>query len=231
MESILIIGGVHGVEPQSAFVAENLAQYLEFQLANKVATENLFKVYQGEIKESFLEGTPFGSEDFVPKSMMIIPDYNRYGLANNTRGNEHEVDLNRNFPAKNWSPNYSDRAYMPGMMPGSEDQTKALIKIIKENHFDLIISIHTNHYVKHANPPQVNYDGPLDSYGHKQAHLLSELIELPLTHDIGYSTPGSLGSYAKDLQIPCITLELDDRLSNDGSWALYGFSLLRFFSK
>lgn len=231
MERILIIGGVHGVEPQSAFVAENIAQHLEFQLVNKVATENLFKIYQGEIKESFLAGTPFGSENFTPKSLMIIPDFNRYGLANNTRGNEHEVDLNRNLPASNWSPNYSDRAYFPGAMPGSEDQTKALVKIIKENNFTLILSIHTNHYVKHANIAQVNFDGIPNSHGHEQAKLLSELIELPLTDDIGYSTPGSLGSYAKDLKIPCITLELDDRLSNDGSWALYGFSLLRFFSK
>jgi len=34
--------------------------------------------------------------------------------------------------------------------------------------------------------------------------------QLEFTEDIGYPTPGSLGSYAKDRMIDCITIEFDD---------------------
>lgn len=226
-KNFLIIGGTHGVEPQSTYVVENIAKYLSSESIFDAPTQNLFKIYKKNLTKPCFE-EDIVAKDFVAKNLLLIPDYNRYGLENNTRGNEHEVDLNRNFPATNWSSNYMDRAYFPGISPGSEEQTKALVKIIKANSFDLIISIHTNHFVKHANHPQVNFDGIENTYGHEQATLLSKLIELPLTHDIGYATNGSLGSYAKDLKIPCITLELDDKLSNEGSWALYGFTLLRF---
>jgi murein peptide amidase A len=53
----------------------------------------------------------------------------------------------------------------------------------------------------------VNWDGPAQ----KVAEVMAKANGYPVCKDIGYPTPGSLGSYAgKDLNIPIITLELRD---------------------
>ena len=143
-------------------------------------------------------------------------------------GNKNKVDLNRNLPAKNWSKDFTDENYYPGPSPGSEIETQKLVSIINSFEPDLIISIHTNHFVTVSHSAQVNYDGELDTEGHNYALKLSEMIDLEFTSDIGYSTPGSLGSYAKDLSIPCITLELDNELDNQASLDRYGPVLKKF---
>ena len=213
LKNILILAGTHGVEPQSEYIARELVRYFKLKQIFDVRYEEIFDVFKGKISE---------------KEVMIIPDLNRYGLKNNMRVNSNGVDLNRNMPAYNWSSNYDSKDYYPGREPGSEKEVKALVDIIKANDFDFFLSIHTNHFVKHSNPPQVNFDGPQDTVGHIEAEALAEALELPFTHDIGYSTPGSFGSYAKDLNIPCATLELDDKYSKAGSWAKYGMSLINF---
>ncbi|MCE2929242.1 MAG: DUF2817 domain-containing protein [Candidatus Caenarcaniphilales bacterium] len=216
MRKFLILGGVHGVEPQSAYVAHHLANYYNLQKSNDPRFLELFDLYTGSLE---------------PKAqLVVIPDFNRYGLKNNTRGNERGVDLNRNLPAFNWSSNYQDKVYFPGTAPASESQTKLLVEIINNNKFDLIISLHTNHFVKNPNPPQVNFDGIEVSWGFEQAKILGKLLELPVTTDIGYSTPGSLGSYCKQINTPCITIEFDDKLSKEGVWALYAPEIIRYLT-
>ncbi len=214
IKQILVIGGTHGVEPQSTYVVKNLAKHFNLIEQKIPELNNLFYCYKGQ--------TPSGLQ------LTMIPDLNRYGLENNTRGNVRGVDLNRNMPATNWSPNCSNQAYSPGIYPASELETQALVKIIEQGNFNLILSLHTNHYVVNPNPPQVNYDGLILSKGHNEAVRLGELLELPVTEDIGYPTPGSLGSYAKEKNIPCITLELDDKYTSEDSWAQYGLTLAKF---
>ena len=215
LKNILILGGTHGVEPQSEYLVRHLAKHFKLKQAFDVKYEGLFDLFEGEI---------------AGKKVVLIPDLNRYGLKNNTRGNAEGVDLNRNMPAYNWNPNYSSKEYFPGRGPASEKESKVLVDIIKANDFDFFLSVHTNHFVQHENAPQVNFDGPQDSVGHIEAGILAEILELPLTHDIGYTTPGSLGSYAKDLGVPCATLELDDKYSSEGAWAKYGNGVIEFLS-
>ncbi len=206
MHQILILAGVHGCEPQTTALAIDLIQKLKLKQISNPNYAELFDLFEG---------------DFNQCRYVAIPDYNRQGLENFTRTNQREVDLNRNFPAKNWSPNYSHRAYFPGNMPSSETETQKLIGIIKDHNFDLFLAIHTNHFIVNPNPPQVNYDGPRDTWGYKMSTKLAEHLNLPLTDDIGYPTPGSLGSYATDLNIPCATLELDDKYNNIDTIANY----------
>lgn len=187
---VLILAGVHGCEPQSVDFA--LACVQKFDLVKQES--ELFDLYQNE-------------------QFILIPDFNRFGLAKNIRVNENGVDLNRNLPSLNWSAEFEDKDYYPGVQQASEKQTQALVEIINSNKPDLIISIHTTHFVTHPTPAQVNFDGEKDSNDYKFAQELADKLSLPLTCDIGYPTPGSLGSYALDKKIPCITLELDDELN------------------
>lgn len=204
---VIVIAGVHGQEPQSSSLLEAVSK--DFTLVDK---------------------EPYQVFSYTQKDLEIysIPKFNEYGLLNKTRGNKNKVDLNRNFPSANWSEKFSHEDYNPGPNAVSEVETQKMVSLINNLKPNLIISIHTNHFVTEANPPQVNFDGEPDSKGHHQAKKLSELIDLECTLDIGYSTPGSLGSYAKDIGIPCITLELDDTLNDQETLDRYSEALIKY---
>ena len=178
----LIIGCIHGCEPQSKEVCE---MYIE---------ENKDK--------------PFMDNSYL----LIIPCLNPDGLELNTRTNANGVDLNRNFPSNTWRPvlkNEDKSPYYPGVSAGSEPETKIIIDLLKKNNFKKIISIHTNHFIQNPNPPMINFDGE-DSM--ELAEKLGQVIHLPVHSDIGYSTPGSLGTWVGiELKKISITIELDDK--------------------
>lgn len=172
-KTILIIGVVHGDEPQGKILIENY-------LKNNSKTKN---------------------------RLLFIPCLNPDGLLNNTRQNANLVDLNRNFPTKNWGVNVSNNSgqnseYFGGENATSEIETKFVVEIVEEFQPDLILTLHAPYKV-------VNYDGPAK----KIAEKISEIINYPVQSDIGYPTPGSFGTYAGvEKNIPTITLELDEEI-------------------
>ena len=133
--------------------------------------------------------------------LLFIPCLNPDGMALNTRQNSNKVDLNRNFPTKNWIIN-EDKDYFGGNEPASEIETKFLIDIINTYNPKIILSLHAPYCV-------VNYDGDAKGISEK----ISKIINYPVEEDIGYATPGSFGTYAgKEKGIPTITLELDETI-------------------
>jgi hypothetical protein len=142
----------------------------------------------------------------------IIPVANPDGYAAGTRTNSNRIDLNRNFPASNWSAKSASRARrnFGGAASGSEPETNALRYTIESLNPRLIISVHS------MEKPCNNYDGPAQAV----AELMSRYNGYPATPTIGYPTPGSLGTWAGvDRQIPIITLELPRRLPGEQAWA------------
>ncbi len=177
---LLVIGGIHGSEPTSAYVAEQLALLLR-------ATPALAK-----------------------RPVAIIANANPDALAARTRGNANGVDVNRNFPAKNWRP-VKTKANFNGAAPSTEPESRAIQQAIESLKPDRIISIHSITRGRHCN----NYDGP----GQWLAEAMHPHNGYPVTPTIGYPTPGSLGSWAGiDRQIPMVTLELPREDSGDLAW-------------
>ena len=174
--SIFLFGVIHGNEP--------------------TGKEILKRLYY------FLKENPM---DYIGKRILIMPVANPDGLAKNTRANANGVDLNRNFPTRDWTRNASRKKYAPGSYRASEPEIKILIKIIEEERPDLVVSIHQ--------PLRcINYDGPAMN----MAKMLVRYTGLPLKHDIGYNTPGSLGTYAGvEKGISTITIELPRKVSQD----------------
>ena len=127
----IIIGGIHGVEPQSAEICE---------------------LYINEIKDK-----SFPQDCFL----VLIPCVNPDGIELKTRGNANGVDLNRNFPSNGWQsvPLANNNAYYPGVKPASEPETQVIVNLLNKYNFKKIIAIHTNHTIQFPNPPMVNYDG------------------------------------------------------------------------
>jgi protein MpaA len=131
--------------------------------------------------------------------VLYIPCLNPDGVDLMTRTNANGVDINRNFPAKNWKLLPKDR-YFGGDEPLSEIESKFLKEIIDEYKPDAILTLHTPFEV-------VNYDGPAKEIAQKMAELSGYRLE----ESIGYETPGSFGSYfGLEKGYPIITLEMKE---------------------
>ena len=71
--------------------------------------------------------------------LWVIPTYNPDGLARGSRRNARGVDLNRNFPYK-WAD--LDGNYESGRRPGSEPETRAVMRFLEEIDPRRVISFH-----------------------------------------------------------------------------------------
>lgn len=144
----------------------------------------------------------------IPKNnLLLIPCLNPDGKILNTRQNANGIDLNRNFPTKNYEV-VEQSQYFGGEKAGSEPETRFIIDVLEKYKPEFILSFHSPYKV-------VNFDGP----ARKQAEELSKITGYPVSDDIGYETPGSFGTYAGvERQIPTITLELPDDIPNEELW-------------
>jgi protein MpaA len=132
-------------------------------------------------------------------TLRILRDLNPDGTAAVRRTNARGLDLNRNWPASNFDP-----ASTGGVQPLSEPETRALDADLRAFRPDLVIVLHSA-----ANGPFVNYDGPAAALAASFAEAAgSQWPGWYVRPDMGYPTPGSLGSYVGvDQGIPILTIE------------------------
>lgn len=183
---VLVMGAIHGNEPTSADVSRGLLGEL---LADPRAARR--------------------GVDGVP--VVVIPVANPDGLAAGTRQNANKIDVNRNFPSRNFHERTPGRTFHGGKTPASEPETRALMETITRLRPRLVITVHSIADGKHCN----NYDGPARAI----AELMTKHNGYPAVPTIGYPTPGSLGNWGgNDQQIPMITLELPRGLPAARAW-------------
>jgi predicted deacylase len=149
--------------------------------------------------------------------VLAIPRYNPDGLHKNERTNGNGVDLNRNFPSQDWSAQVRAPRYFPGTHAESESETQGLVHLLKVSKPFLVVHCHTYQ-------PQICYTGKASE---KWAKILAKDFGHPVTEDIGYPTPGSLGQYCLlDLKVPCVCIELPEEVKAPVAWQMVGPSLL-----
>ncbi|MGF1721368.1 murein tripeptide amidase MpaA [Vibrio kyushuensis] len=135
--------------------------------------------------------------------LSINPDGNQLG----TRANANQIDLNRAFPAKNWTPHgtvyrWSSRTTVRDVKVGTgqaeqlEPEVSALIDLLELREPKFVVSFHE---------PLALIDDPTKS---KLAKWLGKQFSLPIVEDVDYETPGSFGSWCIEKELPCITVEL-----------------------
>jgi protein MpaA len=130
------------------------------------------------------------------RAVLLLPALNPDGVVAGTKNSARDVDLNRNFPSQSFRLEH-DSGYSPGAAPLSEPETQALAALIDER-LEGVVAIH-------APFACVNYDGPAAEW----AEAIATSCGWPARPDIGYPTPGSLGSWlGRDRGLPVITLEL-----------------------
>lgn len=120
------------------------------------------------------------------RRVVVIPLYNPDGFARNTRFAMGKIDLNRDFPSSNGAKGAPHAA-----------ETKAFMHLIKKYPPDFIYNIHQ--------PFRVVLYYPEDE---ELAQPFAILSDYQSGTDVGYPTPGSLGTWARENKIPTITVEL-----------------------
>jgi len=128
-------------------------------------------------------------------TLTILEDINPDGTASNRRGNARGIDLNRNYPARNFLPGKTF-----GKRPLDQPEAKALHDLVRSERPHLVIVAHS-----WRNDHFINFDGPAV----RHAELFAERSGYRVKPSDRISpTPGSLGSWiGRKLQIPILTLE------------------------
>ena len=178
LKPILLIGGVHGDEPEGV----------------ELATQTL----------SWLATT---SGDTAHRSKLcpwiVIPCLNIDGDLKRSRVNGRGVDLNRNYPSRDWSAAYEKDRYFPGREPGSEPEIQGIVELITATKPRLIIHCHSWQPCVVATGSRALLDGS----------RLARASGYELRPEIGYPTPGSLSRYGwHDNDIPVICIEEQESL-------------------
>jgi len=205
---VLFLGGVHGDELPTVYLMLKLAHY---------------------IKDN--------PQIFADKCIVIAPLVNPDGFFSNvpTRVNANGIDLNRNFPTKDWYTKalkqkniktIRNKRYYSGQKPASEQETMFQMALIKRFNPQKILSAHSplNFF---------DYDGPssdLDSFEHWLERISKESNH-PLKK-FGFF-PGSLGNYAgHERSIFTLTLELPSSKASKAKeyYNRFQTSILRFIN-
>ena len=132
-------------------------------------------------------------------NITLVPQFNLEGVIYKTRGNGNGVDLNRNLPTKDWSPEIKTPRYHPGPAAGSESENKGLMTYLEAKRPVFILSLHSWH-------PVLNVNGNCM----KQAEVLAQATGYKIDADIGYPTPGCLGTYTGlERNLPTLTYEIE----------------------
>ena len=133
-------------------------------------------------------------------SILFVPRLNK----ENTRVNKNGIDLNRNFPTKNWVHSERDN-YFGGDSPASEEETRFIIDLVNRYQPKVILTLHAPYKI-------VNFDGGKNRFN--IVEKISQIMNYPIEESIGYPTPGSFGTWAGiEKGILTITLELDEEIA------------------
>lgn len=129
--------------------------------------------------------------------IIVIPILNPDGYRAQTRINSHAVDLNRNYPTQNWSGEFKKEKYNPGPKALSEPENVFLDKLFHKFKPGLILSFHSWKAI-------LNYNDDAQDV----ADYIASFNGYPIADDIGYPTPGSLGTYGPEkFGAPVLTFE------------------------
>jgi protein MpaA len=142
---------------------------------------------------------------------VVIPVVNPDAYERRRRRNANNVDINRNFPTKNWALTSVRSRMYGGHKATSEPETRTVMRVIRRYRPSRIVTIHSIDQRRYCN----NYDGPARAL----ASHMKRCNGYPVSGSMGYPTPGSFGTWAGiEGGIPTITLELPSHHSPKQCW-------------
>ena len=167
---LVVMGGIHGDEPASVGACLDLLDRLAQTDPGLTA---------------------------LSAPVVVVPALNPDGLVYGTKNSAADVDLNRNFPARNFVTEHKP-GYCPGPAPLSEPETAAFAALLEAHPPLGVVAVH-------APFACINHDGGAAAW----AEAVALASGWPARADLGYPTPGSLGSWlGVDRGLPVLTIEL-----------------------
>ncbi len=184
-----------------------------FHYDKKASSENakkilVFSLIHGDETDAGVVGRYWIERlhDINPRNnWRIVPVLNPDGVLLKTRTNANKIDLNRNFPTRDWQDKAvhfwhvqtkSNPRRYPGSEAASESETKCALQHIGDYQPHFVVSIHTPLNV-------LDYDGPKvkpPNYSYLPWRSLGHF-------------PGSLGRYMWfEREIPVLTIEMKESL-------------------
>ncbi len=168
-------------------------------------------------------------------TLYMIPDMNPDAVARgrnaDARVNANGVDLNRNFPTPNWVPDWdhshcwNERPTTGGVAPGSEPETRAVMKFIFTHHIEALISYHS------ASLGVFPGGNPWQPASEKLAAQLAGVTGYPYPPvDIGCTYTGTLADWAVVNGVgAAVDMELADHQDTDFAKNLRALQVLLTF--
>lgn len=165
---LLIVGGIHGTE-KGGPVAAKFAAYLRTH-PSAIPTDT---------------------------TIDIVAYSNPDGRALKRRGNAYNIDLNRNFPASNWTHKHARGTLSHGSRPASARETRVMVALLKDRRYARVMSLHSRGGI-------IDYNG----VGSKAlARKVARAAHIRIYRLGKYS--GSMGSYVPEkFGITLLTWEL-----------------------
>jgi protein MpaA len=169
---VLILGGVHGDEPEGVVCAWGLL-------------EQFWHNFSYELR------------------LVLVPTFNVDGVLAKTRVNGRGIDLNRNLPTKDWNPKAFTPRYPPGPFANSETENQDLVTFLKDQKPKIIFSLHSW-------KPMLNINGDC----RLEAEAISSRTGYVIEETVGYPTPGCLGTFGIENDMPTLTYEIERGLAS-----------------
>jgi protein MpaA len=155
---------------------------------------------------------------------IFVPVVNIDGYNANSRVNGNGVDLNRNLPSSQWSPEAREAKYFPGTHPLSEPENQFLVNLFEKYPPRFVLSFHSCY-------PVLNYNGKC----REVAEFLKKYNNYAIEADFeNHPTPGSLGEFGpQKFNTPVLTFEcplVSEGATLDGIWKDNFEGLTKLFS-
>lgn len=136
----------------------------------------------------------------------LIPCANPDGALLRQRWNRNNVDLNRNLPTPDWSPEALNTRYPPGAAPASEPETRAFLSALEQVRPSTVLSLHSyKETFIEIERPETELSESLNT----AIRAYAEAAGIERRQSIGYPTPGALGAYGRANGLLVLTYELE----------------------
>ncbi len=188
---------------------------------------------EGVILNTLILNEIFYNHTHLLPKLAFLPIANPDGFSLSQRWNANNVDLNRNWPTKDWTAEYSNPRYPPGPAAESEVETKYLRQFIEGSKIDFVLDLHS--YLDTVLLPLFHKAG--ETQEHKKIHEslleLSTGVGLRIDHDpegLGYKITGGFHTWCFENEIHTLTVEIEKGLGQHAIKGKFVDPLIRFLA-